>query len=140
MGINITLGQHFFFEKGTYYSIMIKVNNKLIFESGFTLSRTRPSIYTYKKPYKTPFSPNSFAKLYPQIIVNLSKTLPAKNSESQRIHSYKSHPQYSYICTFQKIMCHNISGACTKLRHRSRTTNSASTTKKVQMIQYPFPS
>ena len=134
MGINITLGQHFFVKK-IHTIVMIKVNNKHIFESRFTLSRTRarPSIYTYKKPYETLPSLQIVLQNY---ILRLSSTCQKlyqqKNSESQRIHSYKSHPQYSYICTFQKIMCHNISGACTKLRHRSRTTNSAaSMTKKV---------
>ena len=34
--------------------VMIKVNNKLIFESRFTLSRTRPSIYFTKNRMKLP--------------------------------------------------------------------------------------
>ena len=88
MGINITLGQHFFVKK-VHTIVMIKVNNKLIFESGFTLSRTRPSIYTYKKPYIT----------LPSLQIVLQNYILRLSSTCQKLYQQKIVKVKEYILT-----------------------------------------
>ena len=88
MGINITLGQHFFVKK-VHTIVMIKVNNKLIFESGFTLSRTRPSIYTYKKPYET----------LPSLQIVLQNYILRLSSTCQKLYQQKIVKVKEYILT-----------------------------------------
>ena len=79
----------FFFVKKVLHSIMIKVNNKLIFESGFTLSRTRPSIYTYKKPYIT----------LPSLQIVLQNYILRLSSTCQKLYQQKIVKVKEYILT-----------------------------------------
>ena len=88
MGINITLGQHFFVKK-VHTIVMIKVSNKLIFESSFTLSRTRPSIYTYKKPYIT----------LPSLQIVLQNYILRLSSTCQKLYQQKIVKVKEYILT-----------------------------------------
>ena len=84
----ITLGQHFFVKK-IHTIVMIKVNNKHIFESRFTLSRTRPSIYTYKKPYET----------LPSLQIVLQNYILRLSSTCQKLYQQKIVKVKEYILT-----------------------------------------
>ena len=68
---------------------MTKVNNKLIFESRFTLSRTRPSIYTYKKPYET----------LPSLQIVLQNYILRLSSTCQKLYQQKIVKVKEYILT-----------------------------------------